>query len=165
MTPEAINGQTSFNDLVILEKLRGLVGRDALVYYPGCGEDDTPAKFFPNTISVDFDPRLVDHFGLDFVTPPSLPSNFMLADYNHPPFADETFNAVYCYDTHADKEEFAQILKALKVGGFVVFSDPPCGEGIKFADLVKIPNLKLLPISVATFDGDFYTFRKTEQVI
>ncbi|GEM_PF-5173103 len=162
MTPESISGQTSFGDLIILEKLSSIIGKDALVYYPGCGDDDTPAKFFPNTISVDFDPRLVDHFGLDFATPPSLPPNFVLADYNHPPFANRTFDAVYYCDAHANKKEFIRILNALKVGGFVVFSDPPCGEGVKFADLVRIPNLELLPISTATFDGDFYVFKKIE---
>lgn len=104
-----------------------------LIYYPGSGRDGKLFGAFQESEVVLLDDELLHDRDLS-VEGPWIRKNsylyssmqykpFVFADYNHAPFRDEVFDAVFINCNYTDEEGFSDMLRTLKVGGLVIFGD------------------------------------------
>jgi len=124
----------------------------SLIYYPGCGGDQILEKAFKpwEIIYVDKDANR-SRYG-----------SRLKANYRHPPFRDETFDALFYRDIHAEVEEFNQLLRVLKTGGVFIFCrDIPCSFD-KEDRLKDVPNLS--PLSLPFVHPEFGIYQKTHHI-
>lgn len=112
------------------------------IYYPGSSFDDILEDAFPTRSITYLDLRHKYEGGRDYIR----------GNFERSPFRDESFDAAFYQDIHANQEQMAEIIRTVKKGGVIIHSRDICEilEGKKI--LLGMPSVSESTPSFASTD-------------